>query len=35
MKSLAIATFAVVAAAVSSSTFAAAADLMSQYYIGR
>lgn len=35
MTKFTIAAFAVVAAAVSSATFAAAADLMSQYYIGR
>ena len=35
MKSYAIAAFAVAAAALSSSTFAAAADLMNQYFIGR
>ncbi len=35
MTKFTIAAFAVVAAVVASSTFAAAADLMSQYYIGR
>ena len=35
MTKFTIAAFAVIAAAVSSSTFAAAADLMNQYYIGR
>ena len=35
MTKFTIAAFAVIAAAVSSATFAAAADLMGQYYLGR